>query len=162
MRKVSLTGMEIERKFLTNSEIFDYGKYPYIVLEQGYLSTNPVIRIRKSDDNYYLTYKGEGLMAREEYNLPLTKESYEHLLKKCDGVIIRKRRHLIPFDKYTIELDVFSEPFAPLIMAEVEFESVEEANSFVPPAWFLKEVTKDKRYHNSNMSKGEIPPPYLA
>ena len=154
--------MEIERKYLIDKESFDYEKYPHIVLEQGYLSTSPVIRIRKSDDNYYLTYKGEGLMAREEYNLPLTEESYLHLLTKCDGVIIKKRRHLIPFGKYTIELDVFDAPFAPLIMAEVEFESVDEANSFVPPSWFLTEVTKDKRYHNSNMSKGEIPPAYLA
>ncbi len=27
----------------------------------------------------------KGLMTREEYNLPLTKESYEHLKEKVDG-----------------------------------------------------------------------------
>lgn len=30
------------------------------------------------------------MMTREEYNLPLTAESYEHLLAKADGNIITK------------------------------------------------------------------------
>ena len=150
--------MEIERKYLVKIDSEDLKKYSYIDLEQGYLSTSPVIRVRKAGDEYYLTYKGSGLMAREEYNLPLTAESYENLIKKCDGVVIRKRRHIIPYDKYTIELDVFSEPFAPLVMAEVEFETLEEAKDFKAPDWFLKEVTEDRRYHNSNMSEGNIPP----
>ena len=71
--------MEIERKFLISKENLpaDLNSYPHHRLEQGYLSTAPVVRIRKEDDNYYLTYKSKGLMTREEYNLPLTKESYE-------------------------------------------------------------------------------------
>ena len=40
---------------------------------------------------------------------------------------------------------------APLIMAEVEFDLEEEANTFTPPEWFGEEVTNDRRYHNSNM-----------
>ncbi|CBK73647.1 hypothetical protein CIY_07540 [Butyrivibrio fibrisolvens 16/4] len=36
-------------------------------------------------------------------------------------------------------------------MAEVEFPTIEEANSFVPPEWFGEDVTNDKNYHNSNM-----------
>lgn len=150
--------MEIERKFLADISGLDLNEYQHAELEQGYLCVDPVVRVRKSDDNYYLTYKGSGLMAREEYNLPLTKSAYEQLIKKCDGVIIKKRRHMIPYGKYTIELDIFESPLSPLIMAEVEFESVEEANDFTGPEWFLKEVTEDRRYHNSNMSKGEVPP----
>lgn len=150
--------MEIERKFLADISGLNLDEFPKAELEQGYLCVEPVIRVRKSDDNYYLTYKGKGLLAREEYNLPLTREAYEQLIKKCDGVIIKKRRHMIPYGKYTIELDVFESPLSPLIMAEVEFESVEEANSFTGPEWFLKEVTEDRRYHNSNMSAGDLPP----
>lgn len=145
--------MEIERKFLIKAGAFDYESYPFKELEQGYLSTDPVVRIRREDDTYYLTYKATGMMIREEYNLPLTKESYEHLLKKADGNIITKRRYLIPLDKYTVELDVFAAPFAPLVMAEVEFPTKEEANSFTPPDWFGEDVTFDMEYHNSNMSK---------
>ena len=52
----------------------------------------------------------------------------------------------------TIELDVFEPPFAPLVIAEVEFPDEEMANAFLPPDWFLNDVTYDKRYHNSNLS----------
>ena len=94
-------------------------------------------------------------MSREEYNLPLTEESYEHLKVKADGNVISKTRYLIPLgvDDLTAEVDVFEEPFAPLVLAEVEFESEEAANAFVPPAWFGEDVTFDGRYHNSYMSK---------
>lgn len=145
--------MEIERKF-TIKELPDLTKYSFRVMEQGYLNTNPVVRVRKEDDNYYLTYKGKGLLAREEYNLPLDEAAYYHLVEKADGIIIRKKRYLIPYEKYTIELDVFAEPYENLVIAEVEFESEEEAMAFNPPAWFKEDVTLDRRYHNSNLSKG--------
>lgn len=146
--------MEIERKFLIKSIPESLEQYEHHTLEQGYLCTDPVVRVRKSDDSYYMTYKGKGLLAREEYNLPLNKEAYEHLVSKADGNIIRKTRYLIPLENtgLTVELDVFATPFAPLIMAEVEFSSIEEAKAFTPPDWFSKEVTNDRKYHNSNMS----------
>ena len=77
--------MEIERKFTVKSLPADLDSYPFRIIEQAYLNTAPVIRIRREDDSFYLTYKGKGLMAREEYNLPLDKSSYEHLLPKADG-----------------------------------------------------------------------------
>ena len=145
--------MEIERKF-TIKELPDLSEYSFHVMEQGYLNTDPVVRVRKEDDNYYLTYKGKGLLAREEYNLPLDEAAYYHLVEKADGIIIRKKRYLIPYEKYTIELDVFEEPYENLIIAEVEFESEEEAMAFTPPSWFEEDVTLERRYHNSNLSKG--------
>ena len=145
--------MEIERKF-TVKELPDLSQYPFHSMEQGYLNTDPVVRVRKEDDNYYLTYKGKGLLAREEYNLPLNEDAYYHLIEKSDDIIIRKKRYLIPYEKYTIELDIFEEPYENLIIAEVEFESEEEAVGFQPPAWFKEDVTLDRRYHNSNLSKG--------
>ena len=148
--------MEIERKFLISKENLpaDLNSYPHHRLEQGYLSTAPVVRIRKEDDNYYLTYKSKGLMTREEYNLPLNEESFTHLKEKIDGLLIQKRRYLIPFaEKYTIELDVFEGALAPLVLAEVEFETEEEANTFVPPEWFGEDVTFSTKYHNSTLSQ---------
>ncbi|MCR5753483.1 MAG: CYTH domain-containing protein [Acetatifactor sp.] len=159
--------MEIERKFTLKSLPDDLESYPFHLIEQAYLNTNPVVRIRREDDEYYLTYKGQGMMAREESNLALNKESYEHLLTKADGNIISKKRYLIPLhnpgfkegfpappDDYTltIELDIFDAPFAPLAMAEVEFGSTEAAVAFVPPEWFDEDVTYCKEYHNSYMA----------
>ena len=145
--------MEIERKFLVPALPPDYQSWEAIQMEQGYLSTAPVVRVRKENDEYYLTYKSKGLMIREEYNLPLTKESYLHLREKIDGRLISKRRYLIPYGDYTIELDLFSSPKSGLLLAEVEFSSEEEALSFTPPSWFGEDVTSSSLYHNSNLSK---------
>ena len=82
--------MEIERKFLIRRLPEDLEQYPFRLLEQGYLNTDPVVRVRKEDDDHYLTYKGKGFLAREEYNLPLNAEAYAHLIQKADGNIIRK------------------------------------------------------------------------
>lgn len=146
--------MEIERKFLPAELPQNLSQFAFHKIEQGYLCTSPVVRIRRSDDDYYLTYKSKGMLAREEYNLPLTAEAYEHLKPKADGRIIAKTRYLIPLDDtLTVELDVFEGDLAPLFLAEVEFASEEEAKAFVPPAWLGEDVTYDSRYHNSNMSK---------
>ena len=146
--------MEIEKKYLLK-EVPDFGEFEYHKIEQAYLCTNPVVRVRREDESYYMTYKGSGMMSREEYNLPLNKESYEHVLKKADGNVISKTRYLIPLEGMglTAEVDVFEAPFAPLVMAEVEFESKEQADQFIAPSWFGEEVTFDGKYHNSYMSK---------
>ena len=159
--------MEIERKFTIKQIPADLEKYPFKHIEQCYLNASPVVRVRKEDDEYYLTYKGLGMMAREEYNLPLNKEAYYHLREKADGKIISKRRYLIPLPhpqvreglakppadySLTIELDMFDPPFAPLILAEVEFGSTDAAEAFAPPDWFDQDVTYCKEYHNSYMA----------
>ena len=146
--------MEIERKWLINTIPSDLENYPHIIIEQGYLNTTPVVRVRRQGDKYILTYKGGGMMAREEYNLPLDSESYQHLIAKADGHIISKVRYFISLeDGLTIELDRFSSPIKGLYLAEIEFKSIEQAEAYIPPAWFGEDVTYDPRYHNSVMSK---------
>lgn len=164
--------MEIERKFTVTKLPDDLESYPCHVIEQAYLNTDPVVRIRREDDSYYLTYKGKGLMAREEYNLPLNEASYYHLREKADGNVISKKRYVIPivepaFDmayvsvsqknidriSLQVELDIFEPPFAPLIIAEVEFPDEETARAFQMLDWFGQDVTNDPAYHNSNLSR---------
>ena len=143
--------MEIERKFLVKKLPDHLEQYPHSHITQGYLNRAPVVRVREDGDTYTLTYKGDGLMAREEYNLPLTEEAFRHLIKKADGRIIEKTRYRIPFSEYLIELDLFEGDLSPLILAEVEFESIEKARAFHGPDWFGNDVTEDPSYHNSNM-----------
>ena len=169
--------MEIERKFLLRH----LPKLPLdshcLSIEQGYLNTKPVLRIRRSDDDYYFTYKSVGLMAREEIEFPLDKTSYLHLREKCDGTLISKRRYVFvdhrpaeerftkeflerfkdkdhseTFHPCTIELDVFEGELEGLILTEVEFENEDFANNYLAPDWFTLEVTQDPTFHNSNMS----------
>lgn len=146
--------MEIERKFLVNRMPEDLKSYPHSEIEQAYLNAEPVLRIRKKDHNYILTYKSKGMMVRVEEEMPLTEEAYLHLLNKADGRVITKTRYFLPYEKHTIELDVFYGDMKPLVMAEVEFDTEEEANAFLPPQWFGREVTFEKKYHNVNMALG--------
>lgn len=146
--------MEIERKYLVKEIPTDLNQYEIKKIAQGYLCTEPVVRIRRSNDDYYMTYKGDGLMVREEYNLPLTEEAYTHLRPKIDGLLISKTRYLIPLDdKLTAELDIFEEDLKGLVIVEVEFDSVEEANAFTSPDWFGEDVTNSGKYHNSYLSQ---------
>lgn len=150
-------GMEIEKKYLTKHLPDNLDSYDFHIIEQAYLTTNPVIRVRREGDEYYMTYKGNGqndtALAHTEYNLPLTVDSYNTLKSKADGNVISKKRILIPYLQYTIELDIFDAPFAPLIIAEVEFPSIEEAHQFIAPEWFDTEVTGKKEYANSYLSR---------
>lgn len=149
--------MEIERKYLVQTLPENLSSFPSRQIEQAYLCTEPVVRIRRQDGEYYLTYKGKGLLSREEYNLPLTGEAYRHLLKKADGIVLSKRRYLIPLKEkgLTAELDVFQGAYEGLVLAEVEFPTLEEAQGFEPPAWFGRDVTLSGEYQNSLLSLGK-------
>lgn len=148
--------MEIERKFLINMDQLPFRPedYPCRHIEQGYLCTAPVVRIRRDNDDYFLTYKSKGHMVREEYNLPLTKEAYCHLLPKADGRIISKKRFMIPLgSNLTLELDIFEGELAPLVLAEIEFPDENSARSYCPPEWLGEDVTYSALYHNSTLSR---------
>lgn len=149
--------MEIERKFIVKRIPEDLSQYPCKRIEQAYLCTKPVVRVRRYGEEFWLTCKSEGLLAREEYELPLSEEAYRHLLAKADGLVIVKDRYRIPWEEYTIELDVFDGSLAPLVFAEVEFTTEEDALAFCPPEWFDRDVTWDPAYSNSNLSKMEKP-----
>ena len=76
------------------------------------------------------------------------------MVTKIDGLLIEKSRYLIPLkDGLTAELDVFEGSLAPLLLVEVEFDSVEAAEAFTAPDWFGEDVTNSGKYHNSNLSK---------
>lgn len=156
-----MENVEIERKWLVRKIPEDLESYECLEIEQAYLSSSPTVRVRRENDDYYLTYKSSGKestdtsMLRTEYNLPLDRDSYEHLREKKDGILISKKRYLIPDrNGLKIELDVFGAPYEGLMVAEVEFESLEDAKAYTPPGWFGKDVTLDSKYKNAVMAKG--------
>ena len=133
-----------------------------VEMEQGYLCTDPVVRIRRSNDKYILTCKSfDGMIGErradvrmcQEYEINLSEESYKHLRQKVDGGLISKTRYIIPLaDGHIAELDVFHGPLEGLRFVEVEFQDEEDADLFVPPEWFGQNVSGDKRYSNSFLS----------
>ncbi len=145
---------EIERKWMIKKMPADLEKYDQIEMEQAYLNISPTVRIRRENDDYVLTYKGIGEgISHSEYNLPITKEAFEHMLPKADGIVIRKRRYVIPLDgKLKAELDIFNAPYEGIRIVEVEFDSVSEAESFKAPDWFGEDVSEDPRFKNARMA----------
>lgn len=157
-------GKEIEKKFLINTLPDNLEQYEKKEIEQGYLCTSPIVRIRKRNDDYILTYKSKfgiasdvehtsGAKVNNEVELPLTKEGYEHLKKKIDGHLIEKTRYIIPLHHgLKAELDIFKAQLEGLVFAEVEFPDEETAQVFQPPEWLGEDVSLDKRYANYFLS----------
>lgn len=152
--------MEIEQKYLIRT-MPDLSACEKLEMEQGYLCTDPVVRIRKSNDRYILTYKSKmGIQPSEtnaqinqEVELPLTEQSYLHLREKVDGALIVKTRYKIPLpDGHMGELDVFHGRLEGLVFVEVEFAQEQDVAEFQPPDWFGENVSMDRRYSNSFLS----------
>lgn len=150
--------MEIERKFLMKEVTIALEDMAYKELEQAYISFFPTIRIRKSADAFFLTVKGKGHLAREEFEMQIEEEAYLRLLEKTEGAVVKKRRYFVPLtDGHTAELDVYHGDLEGLFTVEVEFSSIAEAEAFVPPTWFGEDVTEDKRYKNTSLAQFGLP-----
>ncbi len=145
---------EIERKFLVKELPEGLENCKKLLIKQGYISTNPTIRLRQQNDEYILTVKGSGIMKKVEYELPLEKEQFENLWKKIEGNIIIKTRYRIPLENnYIAELDIYDDFLKGFMNIEVEFSSTKEAILFEPPTWFGQEVTQNKEYSNASLAK---------
>ena len=154
--------MEIEKKFRIKNIPGSLDAYEKKEMEQGYLCSNPIIRIRKSNADYILTYKSRfGIEDNanstakicNEVEVPLNAEGYEHLKEKVDSQMVMKNRYIIPLENgLKAELDIFEGYLKGLIFVEVEFPSEEMAESFTPPSWFGQDVSLDSRYSNHYLS----------
>ena len=144
---------EIERKFLLTTEqalVLKAEATEKKELKQGYLAEGEkvILRVRISDQSAYLTIKEKAKgNSRLELETSIEFSDAERLLDLCSNQIT-KTRHLIKRD-YLIELDEFHAANSGLWLAEIEFDSIESSNSFIPSAELGKEVTDDYRYYNS-------------
>jgi adenylate cyclase len=147
--------LEIERKFLVNSEAFKQEAFKHTRIVQGFLNTHPerTVRVRIKGAQGFLTVKGISNKAgtiRTEWETEISVADAEALLLLCEPGIIDKTRYEIKAGNHTFEVDVFSGENEGLIVAEVELKS--ENEEFLKPLWLGKEVTGDLRYYNSQLS----------
>ena len=152
--------MEIERKYLIYELPQSVLEHEAHEISQGYISNEPVVRIRRNDDRYILTIKSSGMIERIEVEKDLSPEEYSELSTMVKGNLIEKTRYKVPFLDYTLEIDVFHGIYEGLIYGEVEFPSLEEAESFIPPEYFGEDVSERPEFFNSalsTMDETEIP-----
>lgn len=146
---------EIERKFIVRGD-FSKDVYCSQRIVQGYISSQPgrTVRVRIRNEKGYLTIKGpsdEKGMSRYEFEQEIPLTDAEQLLKLCEPGAIDKVRHLVRAGCHTWEVDVFHGANEGLIMAEIELSTEDEP--FALPTWIGKEVTGDRRYYNSMLTK---------
>lgn len=161
--------MEIERKFLVNKIpsglLF---KNNTIEIEQYYIDFKPEIRIRKiimgndiftvtGKAKHYMTIKSEGDIVRNEMEFQIYPTVFNKLKSQYPDNKIRKTRYFTSDQSciHTIEIDIYKD--MPLIVAEVEFEDIQQAKNYDPPNWFVKEVTNDPMYKNKNLARYGLP-----
>ena len=146
---------EIERKFLVTGE-YKPQAYAHSRIVQGYISSvrGRTVRVRIRGEEGFLTIKGasdEKGLSRYEFEQKIPLADAEELLKLCEPGAIDKMRNLVPAGKHTWEIDVFHGENEGLILAEIELASEDEP--FERPDWIGQEVSGDRRYYNSMLTK---------
>lgn len=146
---------EIERKFLVRGE-FKSLAYASERIVQGYLSSVPerTVRVRIKGEKGFLTIKGiadEEGVSRYEWEKEIPANEAQELMQLCEPGVIDKVRYLVKCGTHVFEVDEFRGENAGLILAEVELQAA--AEDFERPEWLGEEVTGDKRYYNSMLSK---------
>ena len=151
--------MEIERKFLIDRFPEHLTLKEESTMYQGYISVMPAVRIRKKvsekGTSYKMTIKSSGEMVRHEIEFSIPEEKYNELQEVfCPRPIVKLKRNYILHDGKTLECNLVDEGSETEFMyAEIEFDSVEEAENYPLPDFLNKEVTHDNSYKMNNYWK---------
>ena len=157
---------EIERKYLikkpTDEQIKALGCISATQIIQTYLKCNGNTaerRVRqrgtKEDGfNFYYTEKTDvSTGVRIENERKISKDEYLDLLAEANTSLhqISKTRYCFVYEKQYFEMDIypFSDEYA---IVEIELNDINE-NVKLPPLDFVKDVTDDKKYRNSELAK---------
>ena len=157
---------EIERKWLISKDKIPYNLKESNVkeydIQQTYLCFDPEMRVRNYNNGqaYEFTMKHnmsiDG-MIRDEMNIDITKEQYEQLIKKREGMTIHKTRYQFYKDGQLIAIDIFHGSLDGLAYMEIEFKNEEESKQYQEPDWVIKDVTSDIHYKNGHLARYGIP-----
>lgn len=156
--------VEIERKFVLM-------QIPEALLQgvqgeqikQGYLirEQDCELRIRKRDEKYWMTIKRGGGLSRIEQECPIPEPQFEMLWPLTVGRRIEKIRYAVKQQDHLYEIDLFKGALAPLIILEVEFDSLKASRDFEMPSFAAFEVTEDESYKNARLAVSGLPESYL-
>ena len=173
MQEIRIKNREIERKFIVFEEnLPDLSKSGYMDITQGYIyemGSKYVFRLRQIlytskngfvlSDEYYQTIKGSRFKEREEYETYIWKNTFSTFWPLCKNRSVHKFRYEIPIknSNRSAFLDIYKNELKGLFTVEVEFGSIEECDSFIPPSWFGEEVTENINYTNVNLALWGLP-----
>ena len=157
--------VEIERKYLLTvdpRQLVEAGVIQFIQeerIEQTYIAMdeNQELRVRRlvnisnGEVSYTHTFKNGVGLAREEVEYSISQTIYEQVMQAFGYVPLTKNRITAKFEGITVEIDIYDQ--VQFTVVEVEFTSMEEADSFIPPQWFGEEISFNKQYSNKAVWK---------
>jgi CYTH domain-containing protein len=152
----------MERKFLIKNKSKFSNCIKTVYIEEFYISEHSNIKVRKESDAY------SKRKLSERYMIIIT--SYDHLSEKehieikdisyntyADlsnikfGKKIEKLRRYYQINNVIVKLDEY-QSIPDLIIADIKFDSGEDAKDFIQPEWFGEEITSYSKYSNRNLS----------
>ncbi len=148
--------IETERKFLVKDDSYKAAATERHRMTQGYICREPgrTVRVRISDGRAWLTIKGAGSdsgMSRYEWEKEIPAGEAVQLMELCQDGTVDKTRFIVPFEGHIFEVDEFYGDNEGLTVAEIELDN--ETEPFSRPEWLGEEVTGDRRYYNSMLSR---------
>ncbi|WP_042197783.1 CYTH domain-containing protein [Paenibacillus camerounensis] len=157
--------MEIELKFLLPEypeQLIEGGELKVITrhsIDQTYLAIEDgqELRVRKITDldsgeiTFTHTFKDGKGISRKEIEYDISEGLYNQMVEAVKAVPLVKTRTTAVWNGITVEIDVYTQ--LQLTVIEVEFDSLEEAQSFSAPEWFGQDVSVEKKYSNKTVWK---------
>ncbi len=155
--------MEIERKWLVKTWPDNLECVKTHHMEQGYISTNPTVRIRKEEEigkkiDYVLCFKSGHGLSREEIEMLISAEEFADLRDKilAKPLIIKTRKDYILPCGHKLEVnEVDKGTKSEFYYAEIEFKSEDDAKSWQAPTKELTEFLQNEVTYEKGQSMAE-------
>lgn len=155
--------LEIERKFLLPEypeRLIGTGELKIasrVAIDQTYLAIDgpQELRVRRIRDldtgevTYTHTFKDGKGISREEVEVRISQGLYTQMIESVGAIPLLKERVTADWNGVTVEIDLYSQ--LELTVLEVEFETLEEAETFVAPDWFGRDVSTEREYSNKTV-----------
>lgn len=152
--------LEIERKFLMDGFPFGLDIISEVEIEQGYVSIDPEVRVRRSVDKKtgevqcYITIKGEGTLTRTEIETEIDENFYYDVADFMGVAMITKDYKKYKLGEWKLEVAcVDAGTPREFFYGEIEFPTEEDAKNFDPPKYLGREITFSEDYKMKNYWK---------
>ena len=152
--------LEIERKFLMDGFPQGLDILSEVEIEQGYLSHDPEVRLRKAvdkrteEEEYYITIKGQGDLTRQEIETEISADFYYDVIDMLGFTPVTKDYKTYKLGPWKLEVSkVDGGTRHEFFYAEIEFPTEQDAKEFDPPTFFGREITFNEDYKMKNYWK---------
>lgn len=159
--EVGIDPIEIEKKFLVNGNQWELQVSSSFLIYQGYYKEDNEYKRLRLIPEQNKAIKGmkkdigsiDGFIERKEIEEEIPYLQGLEILEQCRAIIIKKR-HLIPFEEFIIEVDVFKNLPQPLTLAEIEVkkEQIPLFKNKTLPAWIGEDISDSAQHRNATLS----------